>query len=147
MAVDAAVHHAMAAGNSDHAAALVQASWLRYFDAGLGSFCTLLAPDFGVFTRRAQYDNRCDVSLDGGSLGQREEMGRRLVQLNDVADDAVLPDGTKSRGADSRTVRLRRPCRHAGLRPPCDSSRRMATRRGTPSPTRHLVTPATWLAT
>jgi LuxR family maltose regulon positive regulatory protein len=35
--IEAAVHHALAAGESDQAASFAQANWLRYYDAGLGT--------------------------------------------------------------------------------------------------------------
>ena len=94
--VDAAVDHAMAAGNSDHAAALVQASWLRYFDAGLGT--TVRGWLRTLESSPAAHNTTTVVTTAwmAAVSGQREEMDRRLAQLGEVSDNAALPDGTKS---------------------------------------------------
>ena len=94
--VDAAVDHAMAAGNSDHAAALVQASWLRYFDAGLG---TTVRGWLRTLESSPAAHNTTTVVTSAWMAavsGQKEEMDRRLMQLSDISDGAALPDGTKS---------------------------------------------------
>ena len=94
--VDDAVKHAMAAGDSDHAAALVQQSWLRYFDAGLG---TTVRGWLRALESSAAAQNTATVvtaAWMAALSGQKEEMDRRLAQLSNVSDDVALPDGTKS---------------------------------------------------
>jgi LuxR family transcriptional regulator, maltose regulon positive regulatory protein len=94
--VDAAVEHALAAGKSDYAASLVQASWLRYFDAGLG---TTVRGWLRAFESSAADQNTAAVvtaAWMAALSGEQEEMRRRLAQLSIVSDNAPLPDGTKS---------------------------------------------------
>jgi LuxR family maltose regulon positive regulatory protein len=93
---DAAVSHAMAAGDSNRAAALVQASWLRYFDAGRGS--TVLGWLRSLESSAAAQNTTTAVTAAwmAALSGRKEEMDRRLAQLSRVSDDMPLPDGTKS---------------------------------------------------
>jgi ATP/maltotriose-dependent transcriptional regulator MalT len=94
--VDAAIEHALAAGKSDVAAALIQASWLRYFDAGHGSTVrrwlqALESSDAGQNTATI-----VTAAWMAALSGNKEEMDLRLKQLSLMSDDAALPDGTKS---------------------------------------------------
>jgi LuxR family maltose regulon positive regulatory protein len=93
--VDAAVEHALAAGNSDHAASLVQSCWLQYFDAGLG---TTVRRWLRALESAANQNAATIVTAAwmAALSGQREEMNRRLDQLNTVSHDGALPDGTRS---------------------------------------------------
>jgi LuxR family maltose regulon positive regulatory protein len=94
--VDAAVEHALAASNSDHAASLVQASWLKYFDAGLG---TTVRRWLQALEASAANENTATIvtaAWMAALSGQAEEMDRRLAQLDNVSDDVALPDGTRS---------------------------------------------------
>ena len=94
--VDAAVEHALAAGNSDHAASLVQSSWLQYFDAGLG---TTVRRWLRALEASAAKDNTATVvtaAWMAALSGEKEEMDQRLAQLNNASDDGALPDGTRS---------------------------------------------------
>jgi LuxR family maltose regulon positive regulatory protein len=94
--VDAAVEHALAAGNSDLAASLVQSSCLRYFDAGLA---TTVRRWLGALEASAANHNTATIvtaAWMAGLSGQKEELDRRLEQLNNVSDDVALPDGTRS---------------------------------------------------
>lgn len=94
--VDAAVEHALAAGNADHAASLVQASWMRYFDAGLGT--TVSGWLRALWTSPAARNTTTVVTTAwmAALTGEKEEMDRRLAELSTVSDDIPLPDGTKS---------------------------------------------------
>jgi LuxR family transcriptional regulator, maltose regulon positive regulatory protein len=94
--VDAAVEHALAAGNSDHAASLVQASWLRYFDAGHGTTVRRWLLDLEASAANHNTATAVTAAWMAALSGQREEMDRRLDQLNNVTDDVPLPDGTRS---------------------------------------------------
>ena len=94
--IDAAVAHAISAGDSDHAAALVEASWLRYFDAGLG---TTVGGWLRALESSAAAENTNTVVTTAWMAalsGQKEEMNRRLAQLSNVSDGVALPGGTKS---------------------------------------------------
>ena len=94
--IDAAIEHALAAGRGDRAASLVQASWIQYFDAGLGT--TVRGWLRALEASSAAQDNTTVVTAAwmGALSGDREEMDRRLEQLGRVSDDVALPDGTKS---------------------------------------------------
>lgn len=94
--IDAAVDHALAAGQSDRAAALVNASWLQYFDAGLG---TTVRRWLQALEKSAADQNPATVvtaAWMAALSGQKEEMDGRLAQLNKVPGDVVFLDGTKS---------------------------------------------------
>jgi LuxR family maltose regulon positive regulatory protein len=94
--VDAAVEHALAAGQSDLAASLVNAHWLQYFDAGLG---TTVRSWLRALERSSADQNSATIvtaAWMAALSGQEVEMERQLAQLKNVPDDVVLPDGTKS---------------------------------------------------
>jgi LuxR family transcriptional regulator, maltose regulon positive regulatory protein len=94
--VDAAVEHALAAGDSDHAASLVQASWLRYFDAGLATTVRRWLLALEASTANPNTATIVTAAWMAALSGQKEEMDRRLDQLSTVSDDVALPDGTRS---------------------------------------------------
>jgi LuxR family transcriptional regulator, maltose regulon positive regulatory protein len=94
--VDAAVEHALASGDGDRAAALVQRSWIRYFDAGLG---TTVRSWLRALEATGADDNMPSVvtaAWMAALSGDPEEMNRRLAQLSRLPQDIPLPDGTKS---------------------------------------------------
>ena len=94
--VDAAVEHALAAGNSDHAASLVQSCWLQYFDAGLGTTVRRWLRALEASAANQGAATNVTAAWMAALSGQREEMDRRLDQLSTLSDDAALPDGTRS---------------------------------------------------
>jgi LuxR family maltose regulon positive regulatory protein len=94
--VDDAVEHALAAGDSDHAASLVQSCWLRYFDAGLGTTVRRWLRALEASAADQNAATNVTAAWMAALSGQREEMDRRLAQLNTVSDDVALPDGTRS---------------------------------------------------
>lgn len=94
--IDAAVTHALAADKADQAASLVQASWLRYFDAGHG---TTVRDWLRALESSAAAQNTTTVvtaAWIAALSGQQEEMQRRLAQLSTMPNDMALPDGTTS---------------------------------------------------
>jgi LuxR family maltose regulon positive regulatory protein len=94
--VDAAIEHALASGNGDRAAALVQRSWMRYFDAGLG---TTVRSWLRALEATAADDNMSTAATAAWMAalsGDQEEMNRRLAQLSRLPQNVPLPDGTKS---------------------------------------------------
>jgi LuxR family transcriptional regulator, maltose regulon positive regulatory protein len=94
--VDAAIEHALASGNGDRAASLVQRSWIRYFDAGLG---TTVRSWLRALEATAADDNMpaaVTAAWMAALSGEQEEMNRRLAQLSRLPQNVSLPDGTKS---------------------------------------------------
>jgi LuxR family transcriptional regulator, maltose regulon positive regulatory protein len=94
--VDAAIEHALASGNGDRAASLVQRSWIRYFDAGLG---TTVRSWLRALEATAANDNMpaaVTAAWMAALSGEQEEMNRRLAQLSRLPQNVSLPDGTKS---------------------------------------------------
>jgi LuxR family maltose regulon positive regulatory protein len=94
--VDAAVEHALAAGNSDHAASLVQSCWLRYFDAGLGTTVHRWLQALEASAANHNAATIVTAAWMAALSGQKEEMEQRLDQLGTLSDDVALPDGTRS---------------------------------------------------
>ena len=94
--VDAAIEHALAADNSDHAASLVQASWLRYFDAGLSTTVRRWLRALEASDAKHNTATVVTAAWMAALSGQREEMDRRLVQLSNMSNDGSLSDGTTS---------------------------------------------------
>jgi LuxR family transcriptional regulator, maltose regulon positive regulatory protein len=94
--VDAAVEHALAAGNAEHAAYLVNASWLRYFDAGLGTTVRrwLRVLDTSAANHSTAYV--VTAAWMAALSGNKKEMDQRLAEINNVPDHGPLPDGTSS---------------------------------------------------
>ena len=90
--VDAAVEHALAAGNADHAASLVQASWMRYFDAGLGTTVSGWLRALGTSPAARNTTTVVTTAWMAALTGEKEEMDRRLAELSTVSDDIPLPD-------------------------------------------------------
>jgi LuxR family transcriptional regulator, maltose regulon positive regulatory protein len=91
-----AVPHALSAGAGDQAASLVQANWLRFFDAGLA--ITVRGWLHALETSTA--DESCATIVTAAWMaalsGDREELNRRLALLDITDHRGPLPDGTKS---------------------------------------------------
>jgi LuxR family transcriptional regulator, maltose regulon positive regulatory protein len=94
--VDAAVEHALAAGNAEQAAHLVNASWLRYFDAGLGTTVRrwLRVLDTSATNHSTAYV--VTAAWMAALSGNKKEMDQRLAELSNAPDQGPLPDGTRS---------------------------------------------------
>jgi LuxR family transcriptional regulator, maltose regulon positive regulatory protein len=94
--IEDAVEHALAASNFRHAANLVNANWLRYFDAGLGTTVQrwLRALEASAADHSTAYV--VTAAWMAALSGNQEEMDRWLAQLNNASDHVRLPDGTKS---------------------------------------------------
>jgi LuxR family transcriptional regulator, maltose regulon positive regulatory protein len=94
--IEDAVEHALAASNFRHAANLVNANWLRYFDAGLGTTVQrwLRALEASAADHSTAYV--VTAAWMAALSGNQEEMDRWLSQLNNASDHVRLPDGTKS---------------------------------------------------
>jgi len=94
--VEEAIHHACAAGDHDTAAQLIQANWLRYFDAGRSAtvfnWLRELRPTTADNSPAASTTAAWMAALSGNDV----EMRRRLAQLESMSGDEPLPDGTRS---------------------------------------------------
>ena len=120
--VDAAVEHALAADDNDRAAALVQASWMKYVDSGLGSTVRGWVRALRASVAADNVNTLVTASWMAALSGETEEMQRLLKQLNNAPNNAVLPDGTQSVESAVAlirvTVRFRRTCGHVDCRSP-----------------------------
>ncbi|HEY5783296.1 MAG TPA: LuxR C-terminal-related transcriptional regulator [Microlunatus sp.] len=94
--VEQAVHHTMAAGDLEEAAALVQKNWLSFFDAGRSSTVSAWLRAF----RGTAVDDGAAATVTGAWLaaltGDRPELQRRETALESMNGDGPLPDGTRS---------------------------------------------------
>jgi LuxR family maltose regulon positive regulatory protein len=94
--IDEAIQHALAGELADQAASLVQANWLRYFDAGRSA--TVLG--WLRELKGTVADVGAPVTVTAAWMaalnGQRDELERRLAVLATISDTRPLPDGTKS---------------------------------------------------
>ncbi|HEX7210596.1 MAG TPA: LuxR C-terminal-related transcriptional regulator, partial [Propionibacteriaceae bacterium] len=94
--IDAAVEHSLAAGDSEYAAALVQTSWMKYVDSGLASTVRGWVRALRSSTASENTNTLVTAAWIAPFSGEIEEMHRLLKQLDNVSDNSVLPDGTKS---------------------------------------------------
>lgn len=94
--VDAAVEHALAAGNAEHAAHLVNASWLRYFDAGLGTTVGRWLRVLGTSAANHSMAYVVTAAWMAALSGDKKEMDQRLAELSNAPDHGPLPDGSRS---------------------------------------------------
>ena len=94
--IDAAVEHSLAAGESEYAAALVQTSWMNYVDSGLASTVRGWVRALRSSTASENTNTLVTAAWMAPLSGEIEEMHRLLKQLDNVSDNSVLPDGTKS---------------------------------------------------
>ena len=100
-----AVPHALSAGAVDQAASLVQANWLRYYDAGLA----ITVRGWLDALEGSAADQSCATVVTAAWMaaltGDQEELSRRLAQLDTTEHRGPLPDGTKS--AESAVALIR----------------------------------------
>lgn len=94
--VDAAVEHALAAGESDHAAKLVQASWMQYVDSGLASTVRGWVRALKSSVAADNTNTIVTAAWLTALSGEAEEMQRLLKQLSNAPNNGHLPDGTQS---------------------------------------------------
>jgi LuxR family maltose regulon positive regulatory protein len=113
--IDDAVEHALAAGKAEHATNLVNAHWLHYFDAGMGSTVRRWLRAIAASAADQSTAYMATAAWMAALSGNQEEMDRRLAQLNSAADDVRLPhcaaddvrlpDGTKSVASEVALIR------------------------------------------
>ena len=100
-----AVPHALSAGAVDQAASLVQANWLRYFDAGLA----ITVRGWLHSLEASTADESCATIVTAAWMaalsGDMEELSRRLAQLDITDHRGPLPDGTKSAESAAALIR------------------------------------------
>jgi LuxR family maltose regulon positive regulatory protein len=103
--VDESVHHALSAGAADQAASLVQANWLRYFDAGLATTVRGWLHALKASTAALSPATAVTAAWMAALSGDREELSRWLVQLSSTQNGGPLPDGTKSAESAAALIR------------------------------------------
>ena len=100
-----AVHHLLAADDSQQAATLIQVNWLGY--VGTGRTTTVLGWLHGL--RGTPADTEAPATVTAAWIaaltGDRDELRRRLAVLEIMTDDGPLPDGTRSARSASMLIR------------------------------------------
>jgi ATP/maltotriose-dependent transcriptional regulator MalT len=100
-----AVPHALSADAVDQAASLVQANWLRYFDAGQA----ITVRSWMQALEASTADESCAAIVTAAWMaalsGNQEELSRRLAQLDITEHRGPLPDGTKSAESAAALIR------------------------------------------
>ena len=94
--IDEAIRHAMAGGADDDAAALVQRSWTRYFDAGRAATVAGWIRALDASSAGGGAPLELTAAWTAALSGQRAELTRRLAVLETLPDTGPLPDGTTS---------------------------------------------------
>jgi LuxR family maltose regulon positive regulatory protein len=94
--VEDGVHHLIAAGAHDEAAMLIQASWVRFLDAGRAATVLGWLRDLRGTPADSGPAATVTAAWIGAVTGDRVEMRRRLDALESMEDATPLPDGTKS---------------------------------------------------
>jgi LuxR family maltose regulon positive regulatory protein len=94
--VDAAIEHALAAGNNDDAAALVQASWMQYVDSGLGSTVRGWVRALQASGAAENVNTLVTASWMAALSGEIDEMQQLLKQLSSTSNHGMLPDEAQS---------------------------------------------------
>ena len=94
--VDVAIEHALAAGNSDDAAALVQASWMQYVDSGLGSTVRRWISALRSSVAAENTNTLVTAAWIAALSGEIDEMQQLLKQLSSTSNNGMLPDGAQS---------------------------------------------------
>ncbi|HYI55891.1 MAG TPA: LuxR C-terminal-related transcriptional regulator [Microlunatus sp.] len=94
--VEQAIHHTIAAGDLDRAAALVQKNWLSFFEAGRSTTVSAWLRAF----RGTAADDGAAATVTGAWIaaltGDLPELRRREVALESMTGSDPLPDGTTS---------------------------------------------------
>jgi len=94
--VEDAVHHLVAGRADQEAANLVQANWLRFFDAGRSATVLAWLAELRCTPADAGPALTVTAAWVAALTGNQVEMRRRLRMLESMVDDAPLPDGTHS---------------------------------------------------
>ena len=89
----------------DQAASLVQANWLRYFDAGLAITVRGWLHDLEASTADESCATIVTAAWMAALSGDHEELSRRLAQLDITDQRGPLPDGTKSAESAAALIR------------------------------------------
>jgi ATP/maltotriose-dependent transcriptional regulator MalT len=94
--VEEAVQHSLAAGNTEDAASLVQASWLKYVDAGRAATVVGWLDSLGPAAIESGPAARVTVAWMSAFVGNEPALADHLAVLDDCADHGPLPDGSHS---------------------------------------------------
>lgn len=91
-----AIHHLLAAGDADVAAALVQTHWLHYFDAGRSATILDWLQQLHGTPAATAAPATVTAAWMAALTGDQAELSRRLADLETMTEDTPLPDGTRS---------------------------------------------------
>ena len=94
--IDEAIRHAIAGGADDAAAALIQRSWTRYFEAGRAATVAGWIRALDATSAHGRAPLELTAAWTAALTGQRAELNRRLTVLDTLPDTGPLPDGTAS---------------------------------------------------
>lgn len=94
--VEDAVHHLMAGRAYQEAADLVQANWLRFFDAGRSATVQAWLTELRGTPADTGPALTVTAAWVAALTGNRVELRRRMRMLESMVDDLRLPDGTTS---------------------------------------------------
>ena len=94
--IEDAVHHLLAGKAFDEAAMLIQANWMRFFDAGRSATVVGWLHDLKGTPADAGPAATVTAAWIAAVTGDQAEMRCRLEALESMADTSPLPDGTRS---------------------------------------------------
>lgn len=92
--VEEAVQHSLAAGNTDEAAALVEASWLQYVDAGRAATVVGWLESLGPAATATGPAARVAAAWITAFVGDEPATAEHIAALDDFLDYGPLPDGS-----------------------------------------------------
>ena len=94
--VDEAVKHLLASGRTGDAAEIVQANWLRYFNAGRAATVLGWVRALGATSVAGDPAAAVTAAWMAGMSGDEAGLALRLEALHAFRDHGPLPDGTRS---------------------------------------------------
>jgi LuxR family maltose regulon positive regulatory protein len=94
--VDEAIQHSLAAGDTETAASLVQASWLQYVDAGRAATVVGWLESLGPAALATGPETRVTFAWMSAFVGNEPALADHLAVLDDFGDHGPLPDGSRS---------------------------------------------------
>jgi LuxR family transcriptional regulator, maltose regulon positive regulatory protein len=103
--VEEAVHHLLAAGDTEEAARLIQTSWLELFDAGRSATVTSWLTQLHATPAAQGAAATVTGAWMAGLTGDVPDLRRHLTALASMTSDQALPDGTTSPRAALLLVR------------------------------------------
>ncbi len=93
---DEAIQHLLAAGDTENASVLIQASWLTYVDAGRGATVVRWLESMGSPDSSATPAARVTAAWMAALVGNESLLSDHVAALAELGDYGPLPDGTRS---------------------------------------------------